>query len=678
MATQSINHAGLNYSPGRLNVNEAYGTIISNGYNPPSVGFSGAYVTLIASGTTNRYTDNSHGLFLGDISGMPEGAVIDSATFSWSPTAKSSGLGSPSFSAYYSPAIPTIFSLLNYERWDESAVLIGTKTYGSISTSSANDFSFSPTAITALQTAIDNGNTSFPISIVNSWEVAGSFGGSWSSGAETKIGGVSDSAFSVYDMEIEYHIQHNVTAGGTIRTSASIDPQIIYYRAVSGTIETGGRVLFSVQETQSIVKEYIYKVYDKTGAYVGSWLDVQGDPSFTQRINELGSAMDVSLARSPERRRPVTEAWLTESGEAILAEDGEDLLIVTNETVTFGENTDVDLGYRVDIYVFYGTNELWLTESGEVILTEDNEELYLGTGAPNGRRIFSGIVADYDATYGATESVSVRLVSYGWELSRSVYLDGTDTDISHLSVDPSDIFRDILDSYGGTITYTASSIDDTGTTVSYDYTLSSTAEAISKALELCPPDWYYYVGLGDNTLYLKEKSATPDHVFTLGKEIEQLSVSKSIEDLVNTVYFVGGDTGSGRLYKKYSDATSVSEWGDKAKTIIDLSVTTDTGAQIQSENFVIDRQKDPRYTSELVINSGVYDIESISAGQSVGFSNFNNFVDSLVLQIVALDYSRDSVRLTLDYELPQQRNRIEDIKRNQQRTAIDGIGSAPS
>ena len=80
----------------------------------------------------------------------------------------------------------------------------------------------------------------------------------------------------------------------------------------------------------------------------------------------------------------------------------------------------------------------------------------------------------------------------------------------------------------------------TGTTVSYTFRVNSYKDVLDKVLELMPSNWYYYIGLGDNTVYFRERAANPKHLFYLGKHIKAEDVRGSILDVKNHVLFTGG------------------------------------------------------------------------------------------------------------------------------------------
>lgn len=234
--------------------------------------------------------------------------------------------------------------------------------------------------------------------------------------------------------------------------------------------------------------------------------------------------------------------------------------------------------------------------------------------------------------------------------------------------DPSDIVRELLDNFqalGGDVGYTASSIDDTSTDVSYTFKYSTYYEGIKKCIELSPGNWYWYVDLGTNTLYYKPKPTTASHTFTYGKDAGDITVWQSLEDVKNVVYFSGGDTGGGvNLQIDDSDIDSIALYGQWLESRSDNRVTDTTSAQIIVDG-VLDSNSTPKYAiSELTILSSEYDISTIHIGQLVKFRNFNSIINSLELQIMAITYTENYAILKLEVLPPTQAKRVEDIKRN--------------
>ena len=470
---------------------------------------------------------------------------------------------------------------------------------------------------------------------------------------------------------------------GALLFGGAASRKLLAERSISGGLVFGGSVRgVIIQDVSKIEKKtYLYKVYDPDGNYIETWQDVVDEPQFTEEINSLGSSMTVELARNSDSVGQIVTPLQTEAGQNITAEDGAILYATTESRNQVGSGSSVDYNNRVDIYVFYGYTEPLMTESGEIIYTEDGEPLIVAMGAPNGRRIFTGFISGLNSRYGDTETTVVQLSSYGWDLGQFPIMSGSNTTVAYSSQDPSDIAKDLADKFvaqsTGYGTYTHredGSISDTGTTVSYTFRANTYAEGLSKTIELMPSNWYYRVGLGDNTVYFRERSATPHHLFLLGKHIKSLELAGSILDSVNDVLFTGG--GDPALYIRRTEAPAP----NTRRRLVNLSdnrVTVLESAEIIADNQIGNANKQ-LYRTTVTILSEVYDIESINIGDVVGFRNFDNYVDGLTMQIVGRSYTPDAVTLQLESMPLSVNKRLEDIRKNLTVTENQNVPNSPS
>lgn len=271
----------------------------------------------------------------------------------------------------------------------------------------------------------------------------------------------------------------------------------------------------------------------------------------------------------------------------------------------------------------------------------------------------------------------------------------TGTIMAYNSYDPSNIIKSAIDAYntkGGSITYSDTSIEDTGTSVSYTFNTNTIYEVVDKCLQLAPKDWYWFLDYASNTINYKVKSIEPDHIFSLEKDLIDAKFEKRIEDIVNTVYFTGGDIGGGvNLYRKYINQDSVNSYGVKSLKYTDGRVTVDATADTIA-NSILEARSQPELRVTLQVldsnnEQGVgYDIESINAGdvvavrnitQQVGLStwdvgrwddaywDFNIYnLSSLLMQVRRIDYETGYATIHASTMPVDINKRIEDINRN--------------
>ncbi|WP_156666083.1 hypothetical protein [Rhodococcus sp. HS-D2] len=427
-------------------------------------------------------------------------------------------------------------------------------------------------------------------------------------------------------------------------------------------------------------KEYIYKVYRPDGSYYGVWSDAKDDPQWTQQINTPGTTTTVLLARSANQTIQVREPLVDQDNEPYVDQDNEPYFITTETPNTVGEDTDVQMGYLVDIYAVYGGYEELVDQDGVPYVDQDGNPYIVSTGAPMGRRVFSGKIIDYEAAYGETVGVTVTLESHGLGLATDDFVRSGNATTVIFPVQPIEsILKDVLDTNPGKMTWSNDSIDATGLSITQKFQLNTKLEAVKSLYNQSPDGWYWYGNVADNLVYLKEPATTPHHVFTKRKDIKVINPKQSIENLINVVHVIGGETSSGgpQLYKEYIDLTSVAQWGRKVHRITDRRITLEATAQRYAQK-VMSLYSQPIYTTTLEVSSGAYDIETIQLGQMVGFRNFGNFIDGLVLQIVSLSYTPRKVTVQLGGVLDSQQRIVADIQETLLNEQFEKIPTSPS
>jgi hypothetical protein len=251
----------------------------------------------------------------------------------------------------------------------------------------------------------------------------------------------------------------------------------------------------------------------------------------------------------------------------------------------------------------------------------------------------------------------------GEDIAYVLYEAGAETTVPYLSQDPSDILRSIIDfarGRGAEVNYTEDSIQDTGTTVSYTFRGQTVKEAIEKVLELAPAGWYFYYDFGTDTLYFKERSATPDRWLRPDTVVDG-KIIKTIEQVINDVPFSGGGDPALYVRDRRTPATGTRRG---LKKLSDNRVTSEATAYILTGSE-IDQLNQALYAGDVEITEdGTFYLEDVAVGEMLGFIGFGSLVDAIVVQSVSKDYKPDSMPLTLTYNIPRVNKRVEDIKRN--------------
>ena len=251
------------------------------------------------------------------------------------------------------------------------------------------------------------------------------------------------------------------------------------------------------------------------------------------------------------------------------------------------------------------------------------------------------------------------------------------TTVPHTSDDPSTIVENAIDygvANGSPIVYDSNTLEQTSSTVTYTFVSQTLYEVIQTTLGLAPDNWYWYVDVATNYLHFHEKPSTADHIFTLGKDVIEAKIAKHADNIINTIFFTGGDDGGGILYKKYQDATSIGEYGIRDEKHIDQRVTDTATADVIAQR-ILNSKSQPEIRLELTVldsnnETGGYDIESIKVGDVIALKNVKVAttipldINEQLLQIVRLEYSPDRARIQCSTLPPEVSKRIEDIRRN--------------
>lgn len=460
----------------------------------------------------------------------------------------------------------------------------------------------------------------------------------------------------------------------------------VYYVAAditgSSDMSAVGRAIIEAREIER--KEFTYRVYDSDGTYLGDLNDVTSQFSYAQQVNTAGSAIEIELARTADTRIISDLPLATEDGFDLTTESDIILTSYSESNQPYGEGTLIDFNNRVDIYAFFGYPDVLQAQNEVTIDDQDNSAIDVTVGSPNGRRMFTGYITDFTAQYGAQNSTKVSLASFGTQLANYIIEEDGSTRVPYYSQDPSDIARDLVDkasAAGLEVSYSMGSIQNSNTVATYIYKLNTFLEGIQKVVQLAPADWYWYYDQSNNKLWLRGRPTRPAHTFVLGKHVRELELKKHTDQLVNTIYFTGGDTNEDEnieemLFKKYVDSASVAEYGQKLLVMSDERVTLESTADILA-NSELSQNAQPRYTTDLVIIDKVYPIEEIRLGDLVAFRNFDNFIDTIQLQVLGITYAGDYVKLQLGSLLPTITKRVMDIKRNLEAMQAQTLPDAP-
>lgn len=188
----------------------------------------------------------------------------------------------------------------------------------------------------------------------------------------------------------------------------------------------------------------------------------------------------------------------------------------------------------------------------------------------------------------------------------------------------------------------------TGLSLTYTFVVAYIYDVLKKILEMCPTGYYSYIDVGTAEIDILQTSTTADFTVVKGKHINELNIDLTIENVKNYLLFTGGEVSGSNLYRDYPDLQSVANYGLRTSTKTDNRVTLDATADAIGDTFIEENSDEVQQTSLTLLNE-VIDITLLTPGKTIGFKNFGNFIDDLVLQIVRREgnYSDGTMTLTL-------------------------------
>jgi hypothetical protein len=273
--------------------------------------------------------------------------------------------------------------------------------------------------------------------------------------------------------------------------------------------------------------------------------------------------------------------------------------------------------------------------------------------------------------------------SQTYDLDFEIYEQGNSTTVTYSNYTVDNMMKRILDyaaSRGSRITYTPESIDNFDILIpSFTFNTNTVDEALAKCLELAQSDAYMYMDFGKNIFHAHARPTVPSRYAIRDRNTTKLNVIRTLERLVNEVWFSGGDTGGGvNLFVLGQDTTSRTNWRPGLLKKSDSRVTDATTAGIQNQ-VDIDRGKDPQYSGslELVEDDDIW-LEEVELGELFGFLDFDDIINNLSLQAMSIGYTPDKLSITIDSLLPKLTKRAEDLRRELQLLQNKDNPSSPS
>ena len=217
-----------------------------------------------------------------------------------------------------------------------------------------------------------------------------------------------------------------------------------------------------------------------------------------------------------------------------------------------------------------------------------------------------------------------------------------------------------------------------GYTLTYTFNMAFIYDAMKKILEMSPYGYYYYIDLGTAEMDIAPINTTADFTVVNDRDVVDLDLELSIEQVKNYLLLTGGDTGGGsNLFRDYQDSESASNFGIRTGTKSDNRMTVTATADAVGSSF-IEENADEAQNTALIVPVTAMDHTLLVPGKTIGFKNYGNFIDTFVLPIVRREFHTKYAVLTLGKMPVRMNDEIQRINRELLEEQTANNPSAPS
>jgi len=316
----------------------------------------------------------------------------------------------------------------------------------------------------------------------------------------------------------------------------------------------------------------------------------------------------------------------------------------------------IDLGREFD----YGGDDLVLGNHIEILISDGESVVELGDMYST-EIIYKGYISLIEPrVIGKKEGIVVHCLGHYTKLAQDIYKNGTTTTIAEVATDVGVILRNIMDRYiaettNPQLSYNDETIEETGDNADYTFQMNTYREAFDKVLSLAPAGWFYWIDV-QGKVYFKAKPTEPTHSFIFGKDFTEIKIQKSMEKIRNAMLYWNGETGVTKIYKLYSDPTSILLYDRRVQKYFDYGADAEATADLIGAKFLAEN-KDPEIKlvckildNNLSDNRG-YDIESINPGDTCSFYGFDSEVSDILkdnMLISRVYYTLNEVEITVE------------------------------
>ncbi len=260
----------------------------------------------------------------------------------------------------------------------------------------------------------------------------------------------------------------------------------------------------------------------------------------------------------------------------------------------------------------------------------------------NGLLVYQGTIEEITGVYEESANhVSIRLYPIDALLNRALLKTGggetpADYTKTYTGGDVDTMFSDMVTDantiYGS---FFSGDLGNPALSVNIDFIKKTHLQVLMGAFGLLTSTWFWRID-ADGTIKLGEyNDVTQTHSLTVGKDVQSITVIKSILDVRNRLNL----TYAGPAYANYTDATSVTDYGRRHYASSDTSLLNLAAANAHG-NGEIAKQKDPRTKTVIHVNTN-YAIETIKPGDTVKVYNVSANTSQMlsgVLRILRVEY----------------------------------------
>lgn len=262
--------------------------------------------------------------------------------------------------------------------------------------------------------------------------------------------------------------------------------------------------------------------------------------------------------------------------------------------------------------------------------------------------VYQGHVTELEGVFDAgNDHVELRLMPLDAILTQAFYKDGSAFVYSYSSIDIDQIFADVI-AHANSIhgSFFTTSLGNPAKSITLDFDQKTHAQVLADAAKFLDEDWFWRINAAGQLKLAQYNDSAADHVFVVGKHVDQLRVKKSILDLKNGYRLAWGGTPT---YAYYEDSTSKTNYGIREKAESDSAIGDSGSADEKGDGFIA-ANKDPKTITKLTINAE-YAIETINAGDTCevrGIKDTSGVMLSGVKRIKRVEYDGSLAMLDLD------------------------------